>query len=163
MFRNSPPELGLSCPQLSAGHGGRRADSPPFARRGVCAHQRFPELCAQTGRLVKLRSLLIDFRAALLSNRCASRPSVRWLRDINNRPVCATKEREHFLIAQPPRLAKAGKPFSHSELSHILSCPANRLMGKGVPRRGGEYVFQGFELKTLVTRCAAQPGRARYR
>src|SRR5437773_506134 len=38
--------------------------SPPFSRRGGCAHQRFPELCAQTGWLVKSRSFLIDFREA---------------------------------------------------------------------------------------------------
>ena len=38
---------------------------PAFPRRGGCAHQRFQK-CAQTGRLVKLRSLIIDFRQALL-------------------------------------------------------------------------------------------------
>src|SRR5215469_13078593 len=38
------------------------------------------------------------------------------LMEVTNRPVCAAKERGHFLKAQPPRLGKAGNgaaiPFS---------------------------------------------------
>ena len=75
---------------------------PAFPRRGGCAHQRLQK-CAQTGRLVKLRSLLIDFRKALLMELRRLRvclptaPSapIRTLRDI-------------LLMAQPPRLRKAG-------------------------------------------------------
>ena len=72
-----------------------------------------------------MRSLLIgadgavdevNAREALLFlDRCASRLSVGWLRDFDNRPVCAfLKERGHFLTAQPPRLAKAGNMLPYT-------------------------------------------------
>jgi hypothetical protein len=50
---------------LEIGHFGWVSGHSPFSRRGGCAHQRFQK-CAQTGRLVRLRSLLMDFREALL-------------------------------------------------------------------------------------------------
>jgi hypothetical protein len=40
--------------------------------------------------------------------RCAHQ---RKLRDVTNHPVCASEESKHFLMAQPPRLAKAGTSF----------------------------------------------------
>jgi len=101
---------------------------PAFPRRGVCAHQRFQK-CAQTGRLVMPRSLLIDFREALLMELRRLRvclptaPSapIRTLRDI-------------YLMAQPPRLGKAGNGLAFRSFwcSEIGQSPVSP------PLKGGE-------------------------
>jgi hypothetical protein len=63
-----------------------------------------------------------EAKGAAIKNRCASRSSVRWLRDFDNRPGCAfSKERGYFLRAQPPRLGKAGN------ISPKYFVPANTL------------------------------------
>jgi hypothetical protein len=49
--------------------------------------------------------------------------------EVTNRPVCASKERGHYLMAQPPRLAKAG----NVHFEHLL-CKAPPELG-GVAAR----------------------------
>jgi hypothetical protein len=115
---------------------------PAFPRRGGCAHQRFQK-CAQTGRLVTSRSILRDFREALLMESRRLRvclptaPSapLRMLRDI-------------LLIAQPPRLRNAGNglsqyPFLVGQNGPIYSVP----LAKGDSREvaGGKSSVQADE------------------
>jgi hypothetical protein len=42
--------------------------------------------------------------------------SAPYFLELTNRPVCANKERDRFLMAQPPRLEKAG----NVHLNHLL-------------------------------------------
>ena len=96
---------------------GTLAYSPPW-QGGVAARIKNFQKCAQTGRLETTRSILSDARVAhrfwfSSQERSASRPSIRWLRNITNRPDCAFYwKRSIFLTAQPPRLAKAGNTLA---------------------------------------------------
>ena len=63
-----------------------QATFPSFSRRGDRA---FKPLEREVGVVIKEREALLFV-------------------DVTNRPVCAAKERDHQLMAQPPRLGKAG-------------------------------------------------------
>ena len=70
----------------------RRVHSPPFSRGGWAINKRVPFLTGADGVVRKRsRSLLINIRVAHLI-----------LLEFTNHPVCAAKERDLFIEAQPP-------------------------------------------------------------
>src|SRR5882672_5893226 len=63
------------------------------------------------------RSHLVDFREALLSNRCAARISIRRLRDVEQTtPSAPIRNGSIFLMARPPLLSFAR--FDRDVLGH---------------------------------------------
>src|SRR5215813_14257313 len=78
----------------------RRVHSPPFSRRGGCAiYKKIPFLSGADGVVSKRsRSLLMNIRVAHLN----------FLLEFTNRAVCAAKERDLFIKAQPPLLENGG-------------------------------------------------------
>src|SRR5215467_5753163 len=75
----------------------RRVHSPPFSRRGGCAiNKGFRSLAAQTGWLANSNKNMVRYADIYKE---ATRP-------FTNHPVCAAKERDLFIEAQPPLLEK---------------------------------------------------------
>ena len=81
--------------RIEAAHkSGRDGHSPPFLRRGARA----------------IKPLEREGGAVIRESRSAP-----CFVEFTNRPVCAAKERGRLLMAQPPRLEKAGNVhFNHS-------------------------------------------------
>ena len=59
-----------------------------------------------------MRSNFTDIREAHQMNKERYASSIRWLRANPDHPVCANKERDHFLVAQPPLLTQEGNSDS---------------------------------------------------
>src|SRR5215472_13150387 len=93
-----------------------RLHSPPFSRRGGCASiRRSRSLAAQTGWLVISNKMRIATRAY----KEATRP-------FTNHPVCAAKERDLLLMAQPPLLENGGE-WTRLTTNPIPSTPRRNL------------------------------------
>src|SRR5256885_1965093 len=97
------------------------SENPLRFEGGVAArHEMSPFLSsARTGWLVRMsRSVLIDFREALFLHQCASRQSIRMLRDLlDNPPVRANpKNGAVSLMARPPLLKNGGDSEAHDPI-----------------------------------------------
>ena len=79
-----------------------RAHSPPFSKEGCPRHQTVRS--ARAGWLVKGRVASLYARVALLI-----------LLEITNHPVCASKERDLLIEAQPPLLEKEGTELDSTD------------------------------------------------
>src|SRR5579883_3233631 len=70
--------------------------------------------------------------------------SAPYFVEVTNRPVCAERNGTIFLVAQPPRLGKAG----NVHLRTFCAKPANRH--KGTMNKGLEFAFAAYGLAFLV-------------
>jgi hypothetical protein len=74
--------------------------------------------------------------------------------EVTNRPVCASKERDLFIYAQPPRLGKAGNATSSIYCAKPI-CGKNRCAWLWTPR-GSRYGTRGFPYGESVAEQAIE-------